>query len=195
MGTKSTRSSGTQFNPKGVTQGNTLIDPNTGDPVSVITDVSGKRRLCVDANITAQTIQVNVDLDGTDGDTIAIVDPDSGNSLEINADGSINANTEVDAADGDSIAIPSFEEIFSYTSSNNNTRIIAVECTVSTPSIIRLKIDGVIKKELRTSSLERNIIFEFREHRPIDSGKALTVEAKVERFILSSYATFTSLEG
>src|SRR3990172_10746288 len=157
MGTKSTRSSGTQFNPKGVTQGNTLIDPNTGDPVSVITDVSGKRRLCVDANITAQTIQVNVDLDGTDGDTIAIVDPDSGNSLEINADGSINANTEVDAADGDNIAIsahpfqifsevsdsittPSFEEIFSYTSSNNNTRIIAVECTVSTPSIIRLKI-------------------------------------------------------
>lgn len=104
MGTKGTRSSGSQFNPKGVTQGNTLVDPNTGQPIDVVTDVQGTRRLAVDANITAQVPEIKVELDYNE-DSVQIGDPNTGSTLKINPNGSIDANVEVDAADGDNIAI------------------------------------------------------------------------------------------
>lgn len=104
MATKSTRSSGTQHNARGVTQGTTLVGPGSGLPIDEIVDSAGKRRLAVDANFTAQTVQATVELDpGEDG--VYIGDPDTGFTLQIEADGSINANVEVDAADGDNIAI------------------------------------------------------------------------------------------
>lgn len=106
MGTKSNRSSGTQHNPRGVTQGNTLVDPNTGLPIDVIEDTEGTRRLAVDANISANFGDINVDLDYED-DSVSIGDPNSNTTLKIESDGSINANTEIDAADGDNIAIKS----------------------------------------------------------------------------------------
>lgn len=104
MGTKGTRSSGSQFNPKGVTQGNTLVDPNTGQPIDVVTDVDGTRRLAVDANITAQVPAIEVELD-YENDSVQIGDPNTDATLKINPDGSIDTNVEVDAADGDNIAI------------------------------------------------------------------------------------------
>jgi len=104
MGTKSNRSSGTQYNPKGVTQGNTLVDPNTGLPISVIEDSEGNRRLAVDAKITAQVGQVNVDLNFND-DSVEIGDSNTGATLKVNPDGSIDSNVQIDAADGDNIAI------------------------------------------------------------------------------------------
>lgn len=104
MGTKAKRSSGSQFNPKGVTQGNTLVDPNTGLPIDVITDVDGTRRLAVDANITAQVPAIEVELD-YESDSVQIGDPNTDATLKINPDGSIDSNVEVDAADGDNIAI------------------------------------------------------------------------------------------
>lgn len=104
MGTKSTRSSGTQHNPRGVTQGNTLVDPNTGLPIDVIEDGAGVRRLAVDANISTTIGSVNVDLDYQD-DSVHIGDPNTDAVLKINTDGSIDANVQVDAADGDNIAI------------------------------------------------------------------------------------------
>lgn len=107
MGTK--RSSGTVHTPKGVNQGNTLIDPNTGQPISVITDNTGKKRLAVDANVTIDNATVDVDLDYTT-DSVQIGDPSSGSTLKINPDGSIDSNMEVDAAGGDSIAIVGTED-------------------------------------------------------------------------------------
>jgi hypothetical protein len=104
MGTKSNRSSGTQYNPKGATQGNTLVDPNTGLPISVIEDSEGNRRLAVDAQVTAQIGQVNVDLDFNE-DSVYLGDPNSGATLKINPDGSIDTNTSIDAIAGDNIAI------------------------------------------------------------------------------------------
>jgi len=101
MGTK--RSSGTVHTPKGVNQGNTLIDPNTGQPVDVILDNQGKKRLAVDANISIDNVTVDVDLDYTT-DSVQIGDPNSGSTLKINPDGSIDANTQIDAA-SDNIAI------------------------------------------------------------------------------------------
>lgn len=211
MSTKSNRSSGTQHNPRGVTQGNTLVDPFSGLPIDVIVDSDGKRRLAVDAKITAQIGDLQVDLD-YHGDSVQIGDPNTNFTLKINPDGSIDSNTEVDAADGDNIAISShplqvsaenadiittgnFEEIFSYTSSSGNTRINIVECTVSTASEVRLLLNGTIKRVLRTSPLERNAIFKFDEHLAVPSGQSVTVEVKVDRLIQAQYETFVSLQG
>lgn len=209
MGTK--RSPGVQYTPKGPTQGNILVDPYTGLPIHVITDGDGIRRLAVDANLTASGITVDVNLD-SDNDAVAVEDPDTGAHIRVEADGSINTNTALDAAEGDNVAISAhpnqifdeaadtittaaFEEIYSYTSSSDLSKIIAVNCSVGTPAIVRVKIDGNIKKILRTSSLERNALFEFKEHKPLTNGQTLSVEAQVERLILSTYNTFTSIEG
>lgn len=104
MATKSNRSSGTQISSRGVTQGTTLVGPGSGLPIDEVVDSNGKRRLAVDANFTAQNVQAEVDLDVAD-DGVHIGDPDTGFTLQIEADGSINSNVEVDAADGDNIAI------------------------------------------------------------------------------------------
>lgn len=103
MGTKN-KSSGSQHNARGVAQGNTLVGPRTGLPIDEILDSNGVRRLAVDANFVAQNVQATVDLDVA-GDGVHIGDPDTGFTLQIESDGSINANVEVDAADGDNIAI------------------------------------------------------------------------------------------
>lgn len=105
MATKSNRSSGTQFNARGVTQGNTLVGPRSGLPIDETVDTNGVRRLAVDAAITLDTVSINIDDLKPDKDQVGIGDPETGYTLEIEADGSINANVEVDAADGDNIAI------------------------------------------------------------------------------------------
>lgn len=104
MSTKSNRSSGTQHNARGVTQGTTLVDPKTGLPIDTVTDTNGIKRLAVDGNFVAQNVQAFVELEYTE-DSVAIGDEVSGNKLKIEPDGSINANIEVDASDGDNIAI------------------------------------------------------------------------------------------
>lgn len=107
MSTKSTRSSGTQHNQRGVTQGNTLVDPKSGLPITVITDNTGAKRLAVDAQVTATVGSVDVNLvgTGTDGDNIFVVDNATGNKLKVNSNGSLDVNAEIDAAGGDNIAI------------------------------------------------------------------------------------------
>ena len=211
MGTNSNRSSGTQVTPKGFNQGNVLVDPNTGLPIDVVTDGSGVRRLAVDASLDVGSATLDVNLD-VDNDGVHIGDLNTGDTLTINPDGSIDANVEVDAKDGDNIAISShttsifdeaadviatasFKQIYSYTSSDDDTRITEIECSVSTPSLIRLKVNGTIKRVLRSSPIERNVNFNFTEHLPLDDGDVLTVEAKVERFLFSSYDSFVSLQG
>lgn len=107
MSTKSNRSAGTQHTQKGVIQGNSLVDPKTGNPVNVVLGPDGKYRLCVDANVTANISGVDVSLDGVGpgGDNVYLVDNITGAKFKINPDGSIDANVKVDAADGDNIAI------------------------------------------------------------------------------------------
>lgn len=53
---------------------------------------------------TATVGTVTVELDYND-DSVEIGDSSTGNTLNINANGSIDANVEIDAADGDNIAI------------------------------------------------------------------------------------------
>lgn len=214
-GVKSTRSSGTVHTPRGVNQGEVLIDSNSGLPISVIEDTVGNKRLAVDANISAQDIQINVDLDFVE-DGVHIGDPVSGDILKVESDGSINVNTEVDALDGDNVSISAHPvtdqifdesafsiitasnvEIYSFTSVNNDTRILHIECTAQTSSTFQLKINGAVKRELRSSPDKRNVIFEFKEHRALLSGDTITIDAEVDRFIgnKAPYRTFTALEG
>lgn len=215
MGTKN-KSSGTQFNPKKVTQGITLVCPTTGNPIHTVIDANGKCRLATDTQISVSIPEISVELDGCnpDGDSVHLVDRDNCHPMKVEADGSINVNVTVDAADGDNIAISahsspifdeasdtitttSFEEIFSFTSTNNDTRIINIECYVETPCTFRVLIGGVEKKRKSSSSTELNINFEFKEHRPLLLGTVIKVEAQVDRFFSnkSPYSTFCSLEG
>lgn len=210
MATKGTKSSGTQFNNRGVTQGTTLVGQRSGLPIDEVVDTNGIRRLAVDAAVTLDGSAIAVDLD-PDQDGVYIGNA-NGNILIVEADGSINANTEVDASDGDNIAISAhpfplfseqagsitdllFNEVFTYTSMDSNSKIVNLQCTGSTPMHFRLKIDGVVKYEKRTSSLDRNTVFEFKEHRPLLNAEVLTVEAKVERLIQPAYSTFITMEG
>ena len=212
MGTKSFRSSGTQLTPRGANQGNVLVDHRTGLPIDVVTDAGGIKRLAVDASVTLQlpsALEVNLDVDN---DGVHIGNPTTGDILLVNPDGSINANVKVDAKDGDNIALSghvnsifsespatittsAFTQIYTYTSTNSNTRIVSIDCTVSTPATFKLKINGNIKKILRSSSIERNITFKFTEPRPLLNGDVISIEAQVERLILVSYDAFTALEG
>lgn len=209
------RSPGTQRTPKGFTQGNILVDPNTGDPICVKEDGEGQLRLCVDSNISLDNVNVNVDLDPTD-DGVHIGDKDSGNLLVIENDGSINANVAVDAKTGDNVAVSAHpignqikakqadtietsnaETVFTYTSSSDNTRIRRIRCSAATPCKFVVKINGTIEEVFRTSPLERNAVFEFDEHLALTNLQALTVEAQVDCFrgSYSPYETFVKLEG
>lgn len=107
MSTKSNRSAGTQHTQKGVIQGNSLVDPKTGNPVNVVLGPDGKYRLCVDANVTANISGVDVALDGIgpDGDNVYLVDNVTGYKLKINPDGTLDVNVTIDSATGDNIAI------------------------------------------------------------------------------------------
>lgn len=102
MGTKN-KSSGTQHNARGATQGISLVDPKTGLPVSVIDD-DGIKRLAIDTKITANIAELTVEL-SPDNDGVYLADNNTGHKLKINADGSIDVNVEVDAGDGDNIAL------------------------------------------------------------------------------------------
>jgi hypothetical protein len=95
MGTKSDRSSGSQFTPRGINQGVVLVDPKTGLPINT---VSGK--LDVNASVTATIGDIEIDAATS---SIRIEDPNTGAHVKVETDGSINANVKVDAVDGDNV--------------------------------------------------------------------------------------------
>jgi hypothetical protein len=132
MATKSTRSSGTQINSRGITQGTTLVGPHSGLPIEEVVDSSGVRRLAVDANVQIDNVQVQVDLDVPD-DGVHIGDKDTGYTLSIEPDGSINVNSEIDAADGDNIAISNGTNTLAV----NPDGSINVAVTSSNPGLVK----------------------------------------------------------
>lgn len=134
MATKSSRSPGSQFTSKGVTQGTTLVGQKSGLPIDEVVDLNGVRRLAVDAAITLDTVTVNIDDLTPDKDQVSIGDKTSGNDLKIELDGSINANVKVDAADGDNIAI---HDAGGDELAINPDGSINVNITTSTPGIFK----------------------------------------------------------
>lgn len=122
---------------------------------------------------------ISIDIDAKDGANIAI----SGHTNPIFDELS------------DTITTAAYEEIYAYTSTDDLCRISAIEVAVSTPSTVVVKIEGTAIRTKRSSALEKNLVFEFYEHRPLLSGEELTVEVKVDRKIWPSYDTFTALSG
>ena len=126
--------------------------------------------------------------------------------------GNLEIPVEIDAKDGDNIAISAhpnqifsqnedtlttaaFKEIFSYTSTDDNTKVAYLSGTVNTPTVFRVYVDGVFVRERMTSPGDRNADFVFYEHRSLPTGTTITVEAKPFRNICPPYGTFVSMEG
>jgi hypothetical protein len=141
VGTKN-KSSGTQLNPRGATQGITLVAHESGLPFDSIVDLHGVRRLAVDANVTIGSAIISVDIQ-SDTDNIAIRNTADNNELYIESDGTINIrlrdesgaaftdlnplpvkiasavdlNVELSAKDGDTVAVSGHpSQIFPYNS-------------------------------------------------------------------------------
>lgn len=104
MGTPSNRSAGTQITKAGVTQGEVLVDPVSGQPINVIKDGAGIRRLAVDANLTADNITVDTDDLKPTVDQVGIGDAVTGDFMKVHPDGSIDTNVKTDSL-SDSIAV------------------------------------------------------------------------------------------
>jgi hypothetical protein len=102
VATTSNRSSGSQINKKGVAQGVTLVGPNTGLPFDEVVDTDGKRRLAVDAVVSIPSVSVELD---PSKDGVYLGNHNNANTLDIKADGSIDANVALHAGDGDNVAI------------------------------------------------------------------------------------------
>lgn len=133
--------------------------------------------LPVDAVINVGSI--NVDLDAKTGDNVSI----SGHLNPLFAEA------------GYSLTLPTFDQVFSYTSTNANTKISAVITAVSTTSSAVLKINGTIIRKLRISPAERQASFIFYEHRPLPLGAILTIEVQPDRMHNAPFDVFTSFEG
>lgn len=135
MATKSTRSSGTQHNARGATQGNTLVGPRSGLPIDEIVDGAGVRRLAVDTSINVSGVTITTDdLNATD-DAVRLEDPNTGAHLKINANGSIDVNVQVSAASGDNIAISDgTNSLFINPDGSINVNI----SPVTTPTIVNI---------------------------------------------------------
>lgn len=133
--------------------------------------------LPVDATVSVGDIQVGID--AKDGDNVAV---------------SSHPGQIRDQAP-DTLTTAAFEEIYSYTSASNLSRITQVVCTASTACTFRLYSGSTLLRELRSSPLERNVTFLFTEHLKLPAGTILKVEAQVDRLIFASYETHSSIEG
>lgn len=127
--------------------------------------------------------------------------------IEVNPDGSINvvvltapvANNPIHVQNTHNIdQDTSFEEIFSFTSTDNATIILQVECTGGTFAHYRLKVNGTIKREQRSTPTNSNVEFIFEQPLPLVNTIKLTVEAKIFALhppFASDHDFFTSLGG
>lgn len=89
----------------------------------------------------------------------------------------------------------SFTEIFSYTATANDTRILQIESTAGTFGHYKVKIEGLTKRELRTTGSNPNAMFLFIEPQTLATGESITVEFQPFRLRAASQDTFVALEG
>lgn len=100
-----------------------------------------------------------------------------------------------DQAAGSVTTDASYSVIYTYTSTDNRTRVLHVEASAGTFGHYRIKIDGIIVRELHTTGSIPNANFIFFEPRTLTDTQVLTVEFKPYRLRAASQATFTALEG
>jgi hypothetical protein len=151
------------------------------------------------------------------------VQGNNGNTIEPNADGSVNivgeieADVALDAGEGDTVAISrhqypfeavqeytrtaaqlsatTFTQVYSYNNTLPALRIKCVKADCNTYGEYRVLIDGQLKDKFRTSPAERNCRISFTEELDLPQGQNLTLEFRPERIRLTEYQFFTRLEG
>lgn len=157
------------------------------------------RRIRVDSTLSLDGGDLNLQLSHTE-DSIRIGNGVTEDYLAINPDGSIYVSevphsSQIFNENNATINTTNWVVIYSYTSINDDTRIVNLECNCSTTADFRVKIDGAIKRFRRSSPLERTVDFKFKEARPLLTGEVLTVECKVEDLDHNNVETFVALEG
>lgn len=148
---------------------------NVHDPV--------KERLRVDSEVTATIGTVEVDIDYQD-DSIAIGDPDNGNILSINSDGSLNVAlsttsvlTEVYYNEVTSVASNVLTTLLTYTASVNDTQLKRIDYSGENIATYEVQLNAVTIDKQRTyfgNSLNGNFVF---DNLILNSGD--TVQVKV----------------
>jgi hypothetical protein len=133
--------------------------------------------LPVDAVLNVDSLDIS--LDAKTGDNISI-------SAHLNPLFSEAAST---------LTLSTYQQVFSYTSTNANTRISAIISSISTTANAVVKINGTIIRKFRTSPAERQASFIFHEHRPLPLGAILTVEVQPDRMLNAPFDVFTNMEG
>jgi hypothetical protein len=151
------------------------------------------------------------------------VEGTNGNTIEPNADGSVNivgeieADVALSAEEGDTVAISrhqypfeaiqeytrtaaqlsptTFTQVYTYNNLLPELRIKCVKADCNTYGEYRVLINGEIKDKFRTSPTERNCRISFTEELDLPQGQSLTLEFRPERIRLTEYQFFTRLEG
>jgi len=160
-----------------------LID-TFGNPAAYVKDSEGTYRLAVDANVSIDTANINVDLDANTGDNVAI-------SRHQNP---FTALVDVDVAKA-GLDTANYTEILSLTSSSDDLRLSVIKIKADTLGVFRVKIDGFIKDYFMTSPMERNVKFIFKEDLDLLNTKELKVEFLPERLRINNYNFFMRVEG
>ena len=150
MGTKNT-SSGSQHTPRGVNQGISLVAHESGLPIDSTVDGAGKRRLCVDANVTVQNAVINVDLE-SDTDNVAIRNTSNDNELLIESDGSISIRLKDEVGNPFTLANPLPVEI----AAGNLT--VDLDAVVDDDSVRIYGVDAGTQRQVLVDSTGRIIV-------------------------------------
>ncbi len=157
------------------------------------------RRIRVDSTLSLDGGDLTITLDHTD-DSIRIGNGVTEDYLKINPDGSINVvpathTSQIFDQGSNTVNSSAWVTVYTYTSVNDDTKIVNLECNSSTTSDFRVKIDGAVKRYRRSSPLQRTVDFEFKEPRTLASGEVLTVDCLVEDLGNGNVETFVALEG
>lgn len=181
-----------------------VFNPDQNDTVSSAGVVLQERS---PAPAPSKQTQQQTAVRGTDGSNTNVVSADvsihdgSGNAytlanpLPVFVTSAAGGSTPIFTESAGTLTSLNYQQIFTFTSTDPDTKVIQVHCTAETTADFQLLLDGNPIMVKRTSPMERNIVFEFKQHRPIPTGSVLTVESRPERMFRGSYETFVSMEG
>lgn len=130
------------------------------------------------------SIDVNMQVDADDGDTIAIArhaQPfEQSNEFNLSAGG---------------LSTSAYTQVYTFTSASDDLRIKTVKSSTSTLGTWKVKVDGQIKEVFRTSNNTRNLNIDFYNEIDLLDGQVLSLEFRPDRLRLNNYEFFVRLEG
>jgi len=181
-----------------------VYDPDQNDTVSSAGVVLQERS---PSPAPSKQTQQQTAVRGTEGSNTNVVSADvsihdgSGNAynlanpLPVFVTSSSGGSTPIFVEAVSAMTALAYATIFTFTSTDPDTKLIQVHCTAETTSDFQLLLNGSPIMVKRTSPLERNIVFEFKQARTLNTGDVLTVQGRPERMFRASYETFVSMEG